>query len=65
MLSHVEEQVKIRKELSRKKMGRPLILGEDLDRQVATSVLIGAGKGWRSDKAIAIASVRGIVRKRQ
>ena len=63
-MSCVEEQVKIVKELPQKKMGRLLMLGEDLDRQVQAYLLELGKVGGMINNAIAIASARGIFHKR-
>jgi len=50
--------------LPQKKIGCPLILGEDLDKQVQAYLLELSKVGGVVNKAIVIASARGIVRKR-
>ena len=52
------------KELPKRKTGRPLMMGEDLDRQVQ-AYLRDLGKvGGGVNKELAIASARGIIRKK-
>ena len=52
------------KELPQKKMGRPLMLGEDLDKQVQAYLLELGKVGGVVNRQIAIASAKGIVRKK-
>ena len=52
------------KELLQKKMGCPLMLGEDLDKQVQAYLLELGKVGGLVNREIAIVSARGIVRKK-
>ena len=50
------------KELTNKKTGRPLILGEDLDKQVQAYLAALRENGAVVDTAIAIACAKGVVK---
>ena len=52
------------KELSSKKISQPLTLGESLDKQVQAYLKALGRVGGVVNRAIAIASARGIVRKK-
>ena len=59
-----EGKDRVVRELPKRKTGRPLMMGEDLDRQVQAYLRDLGKAGGGVNKELAIASARGIIRKK-